>query len=90
MQINVFDTLVTHKDGRKMHFDVLLPKGSSQEKAKACVAHWLDEINIQTDSIKLDKCTFCHYELATPEIDESIHSHGYAILQMEGCPAPVN
>ena len=33
MKIDIFDTYVTHLDGKTMHFDVLLPPNSTSEKA---------------------------------------------------------
>lgn len=89
MKLDVFDTYVTQSNGDLMHFDVLLPQGSSKEQAEKYALDWLQSIQIKTDSINLDKCRFCHSETATPEFEQSVATHGYAILQMEGCPSPI-
>ena len=89
MKIDIFDTYVTHLDGKTMHFDVLLPPNSTSEKAMKYAMKWLKETGIQSDDIKLNKCRYCHSESSTPEIEASLTTQGYAIFQMEGCPAPV-
>lgn len=90
MKIDVFDTYVTHEDGVRLHFDVLLPQGGSNETAVQYAMQWLSEIGIKSDNIQLDKCRYCHSEAAYPEIEETLKAQGYFILQMEGCPAPVH
>lgn len=90
MKIDIFDTYVTHQDGKTMHFDVLLPQSSSSsEKAVQYAMKWLKQIGIQSDDIKLNKCSYCHSESSHPEIESSLTTQGYAIFQMEGCPAPI-
>lgn len=89
MKIDIFDTYVTHQDGKTMHFDVLLPQSSTSEIAVKYAMQWLKEIGIQSEDIKLNKCSYCHSESSTPEIDASLTTQGYAIFQMEGCPAPI-
>ena len=90
MEIDVFDTYVTHQDGHKMHFDVLLPKGNTQEQAKGYAIKWLKRMGMEIEGIQLDSCRFCHSESAFPEMEQTINSQGFAILQMEGCPAPIH
>ena len=90
MKIDVFDTYVTHPDGNIMHFDVLLPEGSSNDKAAHYAMEWLKEMGIQSDDISLNRCSYCHSETAYPEIETTLKTKGYFILQMEGCPAPVH
>lgn len=60
MELDVFDTYVTHQDGHKIHFDVLLPKGSTPEQAKGYAIKWLKSIRIQVEGLQLDSCRFCH------------------------------
>ena len=89
MKLDLFDTYVSHRDGLKMHFDVLLPHGSTLEQAKDFTNQWLKEIGVDTSFILLDSCRFCHSQTAFPEHVHALSSHGFAIIQMEGCPAPV-
>ncbi len=72
-----------------MHFDVLLLQGGTEQDAERYAIEWLKSIRVQTDSILLDKCSFCHSETACPEIEQAVSVDGYAILQMEGCPSPI-
>lgn len=89
MELDVFDTYVTQSNGKLMHFDVFLPKGSSRTLAEKYALEWLESVQIKTDSINLEKCRFCHTESASPEYEQAVKSQGYAILQMEGCPSPI-
>lgn len=89
MNVDVFDTYVTLPDSSQMHFDILVPEGGAQHEALGFAKAWLNEVGIATDSIQLDKCRFCHSQAAHPEIEHSLTSKGYAVLQMEGCPAPI-
>jgi len=89
MKLDVFDTYISQNNGGQMHFDVLLPQGSAKHEAEKFAALWLESIGIQADNIRLDQCRFCHSEIAYPEIEQAVSRHGYAILQMEGCPSPV-
>lgn len=90
MELDVFDTYVTHQDGQRMHFDALFPKGSTQEQAQNSAMKWLKGIGMQVEGIQLDSCRFCHSESAYPEIEQTVTAKGVAILQMEGCPAPIH
>ncbi len=89
MNVDVFDTYVTHGQSARMHFDVLLPQGATVEQATASARHWLDRIGINADAIEIDQCRFCHSEAVQPELERDLGNHGYAILQMEGCPSPI-
>ena len=90
MKINIFDTRVITHSGQLMHFDVLLPLGSSRDEAVACAIQWLKSIGVKKHRMHLEKCNFCHSETAAPEIEQSIANQGYSILEMEGCPSPIN
>ncbi len=89
MKLDVFDVYITQNNGKKMHFDVLLPQGGTEQDAEIYAIEWLKSIRVQTDSIRLDNCRFCHSETAYPDIEQTVSADGYAILQMEGCPSPI-
>lgn len=89
MELDVFDIYVTQNNGEQMHFDVFVPQGRSRQEVEKYAIQWLENIGIQKRSIRFEKCRFCHSETAYPEIEQEINMHGYAILQMEGCPSPV-
>ncbi len=89
MNLDVFDTYITQSNGEQMHFDVLLPQGGTKQQAETYAIQWLENIGIQTDSIHLDRCNFCHSEAENPEIEHMVSRDGFAILQLEGCPSPI-
>jgi len=90
MNINVYDTYLRHDDGQTMHFDVLLPEGSDSQTAAAVAIKWLRGIGVTADVDSLQSCRFCHQQEVMPEVEKLIAHEGYAIVQMEGCPSPVN
>ncbi|RMH16007.1 MAG: DUF2024 family protein [Gammaproteobacteria bacterium] len=89
MKIDVFDTHVMLANGQCMHFDILLPAGSPRDLANRYALKWLGSIAIEPEAVSQQQCHYCHSEGATPEQQRSIHTQGYAVIQMEGCPAPV-
>lgn len=88
MKIDVYDTYAISQKGKTIHFDVLLPSGVEKEKAVAFAKKFLEEIGESADSLKQDRCNFCHSENAGMELKEYIEKYGHYILQMEGCPNP--
>jgi hypothetical protein len=89
MKIDVFDTYVLFADGQRMHFDILLPTGSAQNLANRYALQWLRSIAIEPEAVSQEQCRYCHSGNATPEQQSSIYAQGFAVIQMEGCPAPV-
>lgn len=89
MKIDVFDTHVTTTEGKRLHFDVLLPPGKGQ-LAGQYAREWLEDIGIYAEHIRQESCVYCHSEPADPEVQRHIEEKGYLIYQMEGCPAPVS
>ncbi|GIU20676.1 MULTISPECIES: DUF2024 family protein [unclassified Shewanella] len=86
MSIHVFDTYAYTTSGKRIHFDVLLPKRDA-ELALTIAKQWLNEIGEQGAEIRSDGCSFCHTAPSVPEYDEAIKRQGYAIYKLEGCPA---
>lgn len=89
MKLDIYNTHAVHRDGKVMHFDVLLPEGGNESIAKTFALQWLKSIGIPSENISLNNCQFCHSQQANPEIEQAISFQGYAIFQMEGCPSPV-
>ncbi|MNG25500.1 hypothetical protein D3C84_1103650 [compost metagenome] len=84
MSVNVFDTHVRTKDGRYLHFDVLIERNDA-ELAKTYARRFLDEQGIQDEDIAQDRCQFCHVEPTHPEVAAAIGKQGYFILKLQGC-----
>jgi hypothetical protein len=89
MKLDVFDTHVLLADGQRMHFDILLPTGSAEDLANSYALQWLRRIAVEPETVSHEQCRYCHSESATPEQQRSIQAQGFAVIQMEGCPAPV-
>lgn len=89
MKIDIYDSWVQLTSGDVMHFDILLPGDKGSTDAIRYARQWLRTIAIDPDTLVLERCQFCHTETATPEQQHSIHTQGFAIIQMEGCPAPI-
>lgn len=84
MNINVFDTHVRTKDGRYLHFDVLIDNNDA-ELAKTYARRFLDEQGIQEESVTQSECRFCHVEPSNPVVSEAIGKHGHFIIKLQGC-----
>lgn len=86
MKIAVWDTYVKREEGIVMHFDILVPKNTTDEKTifnfgKA----YLKTKPFSTNQLSTNECRLCHIEQATEEIMVSIEKNGYAIIEMENC-----
>ncbi len=81
----VYDTYVKTKDGRLMHFDVIIDK-KDDAKAIECAKEWLNSIGEKGVEVSSKECQFCHSEVGSPEIEKEIKNKGYYIYKMEGCP----
>lgn len=86
MNCDVFDTYVTRPDGQVMHFDIIVPAGSTPETVLTFGQNYLAEAGVADSKVTAERCRFCHVEQATPEMQEAIKRKGYFILAMTGCP----
>ena len=86
MRISVYDTYVQRADGRRMHFDILVPsEGSDREQVLQYGRVYLEAKGVDPSSLKAEKCNYCHMESANPAVEEEIASTGFAIIEMEHC-----
>jgi hypothetical protein len=85
MKIAVYDTYVTRNDGEIMHFDILVPDGTTHEKALDFGRRYLAEKKQSGQALSAKECTFCHLEEAPADIEQSVQAKGYDIVEMEGC-----
>jgi hypothetical protein len=90
MKTDVYDTYARARNGTIIHFDVLLKNGSTKEQALQHARQFLVNIGEDADTLKQDRCNFCHSEIAPPEVELAIINKGYFILEMEGCPNPID
>ncbi len=85
-EVAVWDTYVTRKDGRVMHFDIIAP--SSQRDT--AVIHGYGRVYLESkgqggQSLTAKECRFCHVRVLQPKWDADIRRQGYFILEMENC-----
>lgn len=86
MKVAVWDTYVTRKDGKEMHFDILAPDSISDlETIYSYGKDYLKTKQQQESVLSSKECNFCHIEQATPAMVEAITTKGYYIIEMEGC-----
>lgn len=88
MKAEVYDTYVTKADGRLMHFDIIVPAGTTYETVLSCGRTYLMEDGEGGQTMKAAHCRFCHIEEASAEMTAAFEARGFFILPMEGCPAP--
>lgn len=86
MECAVYDTYVTKKDGRIMHFDVIVEANTPHEKAIEYGKEFLNSVQQGEQKMTQEECQFCHIQEAPPMIEKSIKDNGYYIQKMEGCP----
>jgi hypothetical protein len=83
----VYDTYVTKKDGKVMHFDVIVEANTSHEKAIEYGKQYLSSIGQAEQKMTQEECQFCHIQEAPPMVEKDIQARGYFIQKMEGCPS---
>lgn len=86
MQVAVWDTYVTKKDGTVMHFDIIAPKTiSDAQQIYTFGKTYLTEKGIGELAITANECQFCHVENVRPQWEAEILKKGYYIYEMENC-----
>lgn len=86
MECAVYDTYVTKKDGRIMHFDVIVEANTPHDKAIEYGKEYLDSVEQGGQKMTQEECQFCHIQEAPPVVAKDIQQTGYYIQKMEGCP----
>ena len=86
MEVAVWDTYVTKKDGSVMHFDIIAP---SEIKDTTVIYNYGKEYlkvkNQQGQPLTSKECRFCHIETVKPQWEAEIRQKGYFIIEMENC-----
>lgn len=82
----MYDTYVQKKDGKTMHFDVIVDDGTPHEKAIEYGKQYLQSVGQEDQKITQEECQFCHIQQAPPFVEKSIREKGYWIQEMQGCP----
>jgi hypothetical protein len=86
MQVAVWDTYLTKKDGTIMHFDIIVP---SEIKDTTTIYNYGKEYLKTKDQheqpLTSKECRFCHIESVKPHWEAEISQKGYFIYEMENC-----
>lgn len=86
MQISVYDTYVQRPDGLRMHFDILVPSQiTDREVVLGYGRRYLAAKGVAPDTLRAEKCNYCHMESASAAVEEEIAAEGFAIIEMENC-----
>ena len=86
MNISVYDTYVQRPDGRRMHFDILVPlELKDYDVVLGFGRAYLAAKGVPTDTLKSEKCNFCHIEPANDIVQAQISARGFAIIEIEHC-----
>lgn len=86
MRISVYDTYVQRPDGKRMHFDILVPSEVTDREAILRYGHaYLAAKGLHPAHLQPHKCNYCHMESASPEVEREIAESGFAIIEMEHC-----
>lgn len=86
MEVAVWDTYVTKKNGLVMHFDIIAP---SKIKEASIIYGYGNEYLLSKGEagqpISSKECRFCHVKEVQENWEAEIISKGYFILEMENC-----
>ncbi len=82
----VFDSYIKKSDGTTVHFDIIVPDGTSEEVVLGYGKEYLSTIGITSGYPTKSRCQFCHVEEATEEMAESFAKQGYHIVRFEDIP----
>ena len=86
MQVAVWDTYVTKKDGSVMHFDIIAPvEVKDADRIYEYGREYLRGKGQGGQPLDSEECTFCHIEALKPENEADIIQKGYYIVEMENC-----
>jgi hypothetical protein len=86
MECAVYDTYVRKRDGKTMHFDVVVEASTPHEKAVEYGREFLASVGQGEQKMTQEECQFCHIQDAPEAVEQDIESKGYYIQKMEGCP----
>jgi hypothetical protein len=86
MEVAVWDTFVSKKDGTVMHFDIIAP---AEIKNAATIygygAAYLQSKGQGGQPLTSKECSFCHVETVKPAWEAEIRKKGYFVYEMENC-----
>lgn len=85
MKVAVWDTYVTRKDGKIMHFDILVNENDKAEEVFEYGKNYLKTVSQEGQVLTSKECNFCHIDKAPEAIEKQILENGFSIIEMENC-----
>lgn len=86
MEVAVYDTYVTKKDGSVMHFDIIVPANLKDTFViYGYGKEYLKTKGQEVQNLSSKECLFCHIEKVKPQWEEHIKLKGYYIYEIENC-----
>jgi len=86
MEVAVWDTYVTRKDGKVMHFDIIVPADLTDEKIiLAYGREYLKTKDQEGQPLTSEESKYCHTEKIKSTWEADIREKGYFISEMENC-----
>ncbi|KIQ22436.1 hypothetical protein RT99_09715 [Flavobacterium sp. MEB061] len=86
MKVAVWDTYVTRKDGKVMHFDILVDENTDDaNKIYEFGRTYLKSVLQEGQPLSSNECRFCHIDKAPDEVENEILKNGFSIIEMENC-----
>ena len=86
MEVAVWDTYVTKKDGSIMHFDIIAPEEIKDTTVIYSYGRdYLKTKGQEGQPLSSKECRFCHIETVRPQWEVEIKQKGYFIIEMENC-----
>ena len=85
MKVAVWDTYVTRKDGKIMHFDILVNENDKAEEVFEYGKNYLKTVSQEGQVLTSKECKFCHIDKAPEAIENQILKNGFSIIEMENC-----
>jgi hypothetical protein len=85
MEVAVFDTYVKRRDGRVMHFDVIVPAKTQPQLVLEYGTKYLQDKAVVSTTLTSRECRYCHTQGVPPSIEQEITANGYYIYEMEHC-----
>ena len=82
MECAVYDTYVKRKDGKTMHFDVVVEASTPHEKAIEYGKKYLKDADQADQKMTQEECQFCHIQEAPSMVEKDILSKGYFIKRV--------
>lgn len=86
MKVAVWDTYVTKKDGKVMHFDIIAPENVKDTTIIYDYGKkYLKTKGQEGQPLTSKQCRFCHIAMVRPKWEIAIKKQGFYIIEMENC-----